>query len=493
LWGWIGYDQPIASFGYYFDGNSDAVRRSTALNAEDAVIAIGKEHAKRFKIAADTTSLDGGEHTLTFVICFANGHIETLSTWNISIKEEEINTDVNINVMAANLDPMMQPMFKNNTHIVNETVMFIDYGDTKSLLYNADEIVSVKSYDGKITYKKGVDWELVNGDIKILPGSSMPCITSAVYYGGPSSGMQDICYTYRNGVLTSTYWGEGDRMTKWQVNVEYRHSDTWTGFEQECKIGYYADLINKLNNGEDVTVFYYGDSITVGANSSWNVGIAPYQYNYAMLVTHALADLFEYTVEYVDASSLNSMIKPVPTTNYVGGTKGTITYINTAVGGWTSLDGVNNFDKHVKPYIQQYGCDLFVAAFGGNDGGWYGETTASYVSTIVDNVLKLTPDTSVLMVATMVPNPGAYASASGGAWCGTHTTQETQLISAAANYRSKGVECAVAQMTSMSLSIYDLKDFCDYTGNNVNHPNDFFGRVYAQTLLQTLIGYENMK
>ena len=47
-------------------------------------------------------------------------------------------------------------------------------------------------------------------------------------------------------------------------------------------------------------------------------------------------------------------------------------------------------------------------------------------------------------------------------------------------------------MTSMSLSILDHKDFVDYTGNNINHPNDFFERVYAQTLLQSFIGYENM-
>ena len=43
-------------------------------------------------------------------------------------------------------------------------------------------------------------------------------------------------------------------------------------------------------------------------------------------------------------------------------------------------------------------------------------------------------------------------------------------------------------MTSMSLSILTRKDFYDYSGNNINHPNDFFGRVYAQTLLETVVG-----
>lgn len=41
-------------------------------------------------------------------------------------------------------------------------------------------------------------------------------------------------------------------------------------------------------------------------------------------------------------------------------------------------------------------------------------------------------------------------------------------------------------------AMLEHKEFCDYSGNNINHPNDFFVRIYAQTLLRTLIGYENM-
>ena len=47
-------------------------------------------------------------------------------------------------------------------------------------------------------------------------------------------------------------------------------------------------------------------------------------------------------------------------------------------------------------------------------------------------------------------------------------------------------------MTAVSLDVLKHKEFKDYTGNNINHPNDFFSRVYAQVLLQALIGYENM-
>ena len=66
------------------------------------------------------------------------------------------------------------------------------------------------------------------------------------------------------------------------------------------------------------------------------------------------------------------------------------------------------------------------------------------------------------------------------------------LLDLAAEYRAAGVDCAVSCMTSTSEAVLTRKDFHDYSGNNINHPNDFFARIYAQTLLQCVIGYENL-
>jgi K+-sensing histidine kinase KdpD len=79
---------------------------------------------------------------------------------------------------------------------------------------------------------------------------------------------------------------------------------------------------------------------------------------------------------------------------------------------------------------------------------------------------------------------------------GTLTTaikqQEKQLLNLAKSYRNDGNAVAVACVHSVSVAVQEHKTFNDYSGNNINHPNDWFYRVYAQTLLQTLIGYENM-
>lgn len=38
------------------------------------------------------------------------------------------------------------------------------------------------------------------------------------------------------------------------------------------------------------------------------------------------------------------------------------------------------------------------------------------------------------------------------------------------------------------LGMVELKKFCDISGNNVNHPNDFMYQVYADALLHVFEG-----
>jgi hypothetical protein len=46
---------------------------------------------------------------------------------------------------------------------------------------------------------------------------------------------------------------------------------------------------------------------------------------------------------------------------------------------------------------------------------------------------------------------------------------------------------AVCDMTRLSSELYEKgKRFRDMTGNNVNHPNDFLARIYAQAILKVI-------
>ena len=409
-----------------------------------------------------------------------NTHIASYIRVNFSDTPDETETDAptgELNVKQEDLKEIMQNVF-DGTISLKETVMFIDKNTTKDLLFPINSVISVTSYDGKTTYLEGRDYEIVNGQLKITANSTMPAITSAVYYNYDGSLIS------KDG--KNLYWGES-MMKQWQVSVTYTHADNWSGFEQETQYEVYKDFVQKLANGEDVTVMFYGDSITWGANSTFAEGVQPKQGAYAMLFTEALADLFGYTVKYVNTGLTCHSVQTVPTTEYVAGNRGTITYVNTAVGGWTSTDGVNFFDEHIKSQFNTYGCDLFVVAFGMNDSGMSASSTKSNVKSIIDKMYQLNSKASVMIVSTMTPHSGTN-------WDNNNIKgQETQLTALASTYQSSGKAVAVAQVNSVSVAVQTRKSFNDYAGNNVNHPNDWFYRVYAQTMLQTLIGYENMK
>ena len=44
----------------------------------------------------------------------------------------------------------------------------------------------------------------------------------------------------------------------------------------------------------------------------------------------------------------------------------------------------------------------------------------------------------------------------------------------------------VANMTRLHQDLLKRKNYADMTGNNINHPNDYLARVYAQVLLKTM-------
>lgn len=393
--------------------------------------------------------------------------------------EEPEKEEISLNVEAKNLEDSMQNIFDGNL-VKNETVMFLEKGEAKNLLFKADEIISVTSYDGQKTYIEGVDYALKDGQLVCLEGSSIPCITSDVFYNYEGS----IITVKHDGKTVPLYWGEGTTMTQWQVNVTYTHTDKWNGYRQECAAETLRPFLQKLINGEDVTIVFYGDSITFGANASSIVGTEPNQMSYTVLFTKALADLFGYNIRYINTNLPNTVKVPA---DYNAGSSHTITYINSAVGGWSSTDGIENYDTYIKPFIEKYGCDLFMLGFGMNDGG---KTPEKYYRTekkILNKIVKQAPDVNLMLMATMVPNPDGIG------WYSNQVKQEKILLKGAEKYNRKDVPCAVICMGSTSLSILERKQFCDYTGNNINHLNDFFSRVYAQTMLQCAVGYENMK
>ena len=380
------------------------------------------------------------------------------------------------------LNTYMSPVWDGRV-VYNETVMFVGMNDQAALLYTPDEILSVRSYGLETVYEQGKDYDVVDGKLVLLEGTRIPVISfEEYYYENEIPGKSAQLVTKYDGKDYYTYWGEGITMTQWQIAVTYVHDQYWEGFVPETS-DQFAKLIAKLEKGEDVTMVFYGDSITYGANASGLYEISPCAPSYTQMFTHYLAQKYGYTVKYINTELRGTC--PPPEDDTVFGTNGTITYINTAVGGWTSGNGYNNFDKYVKPYVEQYGCDFFLLAFGMNDPDNSPSFEKATTKAIADKIYAIAPETELLLVATMIPNPEAT-----NGWYGNQYKFEDILAELAKNYVDAGKSCAVAKMTSMSQRILENKRFRDHTGNNINHPNDFLGRLYAQVVYETVIGYD---
>ena len=89
------------------------------------------------------------------------------TTEEITTEEEttlSIQDQLGLDVKDEDLKDIMQNIF-GGTLSKNETVMFLEKGDVKSLLFPIKEIVSVTSYDGSKVYEEGVDYVVEDGDV----------------------------------------------------------------------------------------------------------------------------------------------------------------------------------------------------------------------------------------------------------------------------------------------------------------------------------------
>ena len=93
---------------------------------------------------------------------------------------------------------------------------------------------------------------------------------------------------------------------------------------------------------------------------------------------------------------------------------------------------------------------------------------------MISKIRKVNPSAEIILVTSMFANP---------LW---HNFQvHNEYAKVCASLQTKGV--AVADVRAVHERLLKQKRFIDMTGNNVNHPNDFLIRIYAQTILQKLI------
>ena len=343
---------------------------------------------------------------------------------------------------SAHIERAMQPIFFGNT-VYDETVWPIANKDGSvdeiPLLYRADNIISVTDLSGQKTFEQGRDYLLLNGKLKIIKQGEIPITAHDVYFNSKSPfAAKSGGYIY--------FPGEDPTVITSQLVVTYNHSDAWHEKIPAVKSALLPNTTGVLKSGGKLDIVYYGDSITQGYNTSGFMKTAPYMQTYAELVT-------------------NSLKKACP--------KAKIGFKNTALAGKDSAWGADNANERVGNLRP----DLVVLAFGMNDGasGVLPNAFASNINAIIGAVKAKNPDCEFVLVSTILPNPDS-------AFFKTQRLFKDSLQA----METKGV--AVADMTTVYEDILLKKRFADITGNNINHPNDFLARVYAQVIFETVNG-----
>ncbi len=311
------------------------------------------------------------------------------------------------------------------------------------LLYHAEKILSLRSSDLAVEYVEGRDYQLEDGRLRIPKGSTIPLFPYEEYY--PALPKPEATFPRADG-NGNIFFSEGSVLHSRQLAVTYGHEDPYMGHIPVYQGDKLPGAIRRLQGGEPLRILVYGDSICTGANSSGKVGAAPFAPPWFDMLLGALRE------------------------RYVSNR---ITLINTAVGGTASAWGA----EHAWENAAMHRPDLAILGFGMNDGsGLVGpDRFEANMRRIVEAIRAANQDCEFILIATMLPNREVT---------GFFGLQEQYWPRLQA---MTGPGTVLANMTQFHMDLLRKKRYADMTGNNVNHPNDFLARAYAQLLAKTLI------
>ena len=345
------------------------------------------------------------------------------------------------------LDEYLKP-FNDSEIMYFETALPIK-GEAIQTLFPIEEIIAVTNYGLDVIYEEGKDYIVKDKKIVITENSRIKQVELDEYYSKEPASIQINVSKerarYKFDDQRYLMFGELDFMSKKQIAITYKHTPDDIVFVQKNQKEQLNHFFNKLANKKNPTIVFYGDSITEGNNSSgtqYGGNTKPYAPSWPMMVT-----------EYLERQ-YNSKIN----------------YVNTAVGGKNTKWGLDNVEERVNKYHP----DLLVLEFGANDGMLSKEEHASQIKEIFSKVRKENPECDVILISATICNPESEW------YCGEQQFfyQEYEKLDFS--------NLAICNMTLAHFYLLSRKCYKDMSGNNINHPNDFLARVFAQSILTVM-------
>ncbi len=334
------------------------------------------------------------------------------------------------------------PIWEGDT-VYNETVMFVGE-NSAPLLYRPERIISVRSFDLKTEFCEGDDYVLKDGRIVLCENTRIPIFPLEEYY--PEKPVEGHSFLSNVEGHPYIYFSEGDTIFRRQVHITYTHRDTWDRFipQRQDK---FKSFLKKLEEGDEVTVLVYGDSISTGVNSSGRIGCEPYA-----------APWFDMVIESLKKAFNNDRVN----------------CINTAVGGKNTVWGLENLKERAIDIAP----DLMFLGFGMNDAGRAPTDEGKLIKEMLDAFSASCPDACIALISPMLPHFRLKS------FYGNQKDFEPVFSSICDEYENVGL----IPVTSLHNAVLETKRYYDMTGNNVNHPNDFLARLYAQAAIKTILG-----
>ena len=351
--------------------------------------------------------------------------------------------------VAYDLDKYTKPYWENDV-VYNESILplYNENGEIEpiALMYDIGAVVSVKNSSLDKTYKEGTDYVVKDGKLKILPKGNIRIIEYTQMYPDAEYASMNPDNVRIHNTKGYMYFSEGGVFHDMQLAVTYIPKSAWNGPIPENKGTLLPRTLNKLQNGEDITMLVYGDSISVGESSSKFIKAEPYCENYFDMLAKCLMKSYKGTINVRNASDFG------------------------ATSEWGRV--------YAKEFAAPKKPDIAIIAFGMNDGS-AGVSTALYkqnITQIMEIIKEENPECEFILVAPMLQNEH----------CSDGVTMPMQAAYIEPLNALEKEGCVVADVTSVHQYLLTRKDYIDMTGNHVNHPNDFLVRLYAQVILKTM-------
>jgi lysophospholipase L1-like esterase len=342
------------------------------------------------------------------------------------------------------LDSYLKPFWTADT-IIDESILVTKDKSrfTANLLYKAKKIISVKAANYSRTYTKGADWELKHGKLIINSGASIPHLDKEEFtFSEEKPGLS------MGGKVPGTFvlFSEGTYFSSRQISVTYipQKRDRWKGPVPVFAEKNLSGTITKLANHEALKIVFYGNSIEAGYNASGLEHAPPYMPTWPELVIYNLRQHYGHNVSFA----------------------------NKSIPGKLAQWGQDAVSKAINPEKP----DLVIIGFGMNDGAAkvLPDKYRENIEGIIDSVKLQNSKIEFILIAPMLPNPFARQN-------GLQSSYKAELDKLA------GPGIIVADMTAVHAELLKHKSYQDMTGNNVNHPNDYLVRWYAQYISGFLI------